>query len=261
MKVTAIIQARMTSSRLPGKILMEVLGKPLLQLMIERVQQAKSIDSVVLATTTNKEDDPTVKLGESLGIEVFRGSEDDVLDRFYNAADKFGGEHIMRLTGDCPLIDPEFLDKLASFYFEGGYDYAANCVDPTLPDGLDAEIISMESLVETHQKATRDPHREHVTLYVRDNAEDFKIGSWKHDTDYSQLRWTVDSREDFELVKDIIEGVAPEKQNFRMKDIIEFLKTHPEIAEINSHIKRNEGLDKSLAEEAENEHEKSSDQG
>lgn len=259
MKVTAIIQARMTSSRLPGKILMEVLGKPLLQLMIERVQQASCIDSVVLATTTNKEDDPTEELGKSMGVEVFRGSEEDVLDRFYRAADRSGGEHIMRLTGDCPLIDPDFLDELADFYVAGGYDYAANCVEPTLPDGLDAEIISIEALRETHRKATRAPHKEHVTLYVRDNADQFKIGTWKNSEDYSYLRWTVDNKEDFKLVKTLLEGVATAKPDFRMKDIIAFLKQHPEISEINAHIKRNEGLDKSLAEEAENESEKSSD--
>ena len=249
MKVTAIIQARMTSSRLPGKILMEVLGKPLLQLMIERVQQAKCINSVVLATTTNKEDDPTEELGKSMGVEVFRGSEEDVLDRFYRAADKFGGEHIMRLTGDCPLIDPDFLDELTDFYFDGGYDYAANCVEPTLPDGLDAEIISMKALREVHEKAVRPPHKEHVTLYVRDNADQFKIGSWKHTEDYSSMRWTVDNREDFELVKAILEGISQEKNDFRMTDVIKFLKKHPETTEINAHIKRNEGLEKSLQEE------------
>lgn len=259
MKVTAIIQARMTSSRLPGKILMEVLGKPLLQLMIERVQQAKCINSVVLATTTNKEDDPTEELGKSMGVEVFRGSEEDVLDRFYRAADKFGGEHIMRLTGDCPLIDPDFLDELTDFYFDGGYDYAANCVEPTLPDGLDAEIISMKALREVHEKAVRPPHKEHVTLYVRDNADQFKIGSWKHTEDYSSMRWTVDNREDFELVKAILEGVVEQKPDFRMADVIALLKENPDFSALNAHINRNEGLQKSLAEEAENESEKSSD--
>jgi len=242
----------MTSSRLPGKILMEVLGKPLLQLMIERVQQAKCIDSVVLATTTNKEDDPTEELGKSMGVEVFRGSEDDVLDRFYRAADKFGGEHIMRLTGDCPLIDPDFLDALADFYFEGGYDYAINCLEPTLPDGLDAEIISMQTLREVHEKAVRAPHKEHVTLYVRDNADDFKIGSWKHTEDYSSMRWTVDNREDFELVKNIIEGVTHVTPDFRLQDMLDYIHQHPNLAEINAHIKRNEGLAKSLEEESAN---------
>ncbi|MFW5500402.1 MULTISPECIES: cytidylyltransferase domain-containing protein [unclassified Maridesulfovibrio] len=249
MKVTAIIQARMTSSRLPGKILMKVLGKPLLQLMIERVQQAHCIGSVVLATTTNKEDDPTEELGKALGIDVFRGSEDDVLDRFYRAAVKFGGEHIMRLTGDCPLIDPDFLDELATFYFDGGYDYAINCLEPTLPDGLDAEIISMKALHEVHEKAVRAPHKEHVTLYVRDNADDFKIGSWKHVEDYSNMRWTVDNQEDFELVKNILETITPQKPDFRMADIIGLLEENQDFLNLNAHINRNEGLQKSLDEE------------
>lgn len=249
MKVTAIIQARMTSSRLPGKILMKVLGKPLLQLMIERVKKAKCIESVVLATTTNKEDDLTVNLGKSLGVKVFRGSEDDVLDRFYRAAKEFGGEHIMRLTGDCPLIDPDFLDELVDFYVAGEYDYASNCIEPTLPDGLDAEIISMKTLGEVHQKAQLASQREHVTLYVRDNEQNFKIGSWKFHHDFSNLRWTVDNCEDFELVEAILKRICKAKPNFSMLDVIRFLENNPQLQDKNAHLTRNEGLKKSLCEE------------
>ncbi|WP_319763613.1 glycosyltransferase family protein [Maridesulfovibrio sp.] len=251
MKVTAIIQARMTSSRLPGKILMEVMGKPLLQLMIERTLAAECVDSVVLATTDNPEDDPTEKLGRELGVKVFRGSEDDVLGRFYQAAKQYGGEHIMRLTGDCPLIDPDLLDQLADFYFNGKFDFASNCEEPTLPDGLDAEILSFKTLEEAHAKAERPSHREHVTLFVCDHPEMFKIGSWLNGTDYSSLRWTVDNAEDFEAVKAIIERLLPVKQDFRMMDAVNMIRNNPEITAVNSHINRNEGLAKSLAEEME----------
>ncbi|SDK53662.1 spore coat polysaccharide biosynthesis protein SpsF [Maridesulfovibrio ferrireducens] len=249
MKITAIIQARMTSSRLPGKILMPVLEKPLLQYMIERVQRASCVESIVLATTVNKEDDPTAELGNKLGVEVFRGSEDDVLDRFFKTAQQYGGKHLMRLTGDCPLIDPDLLDELADFYFAGGYDYALNCLEPTLPDGLDAEIISMKALEEVHAKATRPSQREHVTLYVKDNPDDFKIGSWKNSTDNSHLRWTVDNREDFELIKIILEHLYLRNPLFKMQDVIELLQNNPEMLATNAHIARNEGLVKSLADE------------
>ncbi|WP_421903781.1 cytidylyltransferase domain-containing protein [Maridesulfovibrio sp.] len=251
MKITAIIQARMTSTRLPGKILMQVAGKPLLQIMIERVLKAKHIDSVVLATTTNKEDDPTAELGRELGVAVFRGDENDVLKRYYGAASEHKCKHVMRLTGDCPVIDPDMLDILADFYFQGGYDYASNCLEATLPDGLDAEIISMEALTEAYKKAELPSQREHVTLYVKDNPDNFKMGSWKNSADYSHMRWTVDDPEDFTFIKKVIEALLPVNPDFRMQDVVDLVEETPELLQINAHINRDEGLAKSLAEEAE----------
>jgi spore coat polysaccharide biosynthesis protein SpsF len=246
MAISAIIQSRMASSRLPGKIMKEILGKPLLVYMIERVQMARSVDRVIIATTTNPEDDVVGRLAEKLGVTLYRGSEHNVLGRFYDAAKKYGCDTIMRLTGDCPLIDPELLDDLAVFYADGDYDYACNCLEPTLPDGLDAEIFSYAVLEEATTHAVRSSDLEHVTPYIRRQTGHLKIGSWKFDQDLSHLRWTVDEQEDFDFIRQIIEELYPENRLLRMRDILSFISKKPELLAINRQFKRNEGFLKSI---------------
>ena len=246
MKVTAIIQARMTSSRLPGKVLKEILGRPLISFMLERVQNSQYINKIVVATTTNPQDDPVAKQSEKLGAAVFRGSEHNVLNRFYLAAKKYNADPIIRLTADCPLLDPELIDSLAVFFSDGQYDYASNCLEPTLPDGLDAEIFTFKALETSFQKAFLPSQLEHVTPFIRENTDRFKIGSWRYHHDLSYHRWTVDEPEDLEFVRRVYEILYPIKTDFSIKDILALLQRHPELVEINKRFKRNEGLKRSF---------------
>ena len=230
---------------------MEVQNKPLFFYMLERVRASRLIDDVIIATTINSEDDPLEEMMVNQSVKVFRGSVNNVLDRYYHAAIKFGAEHIMRLTADCPLIDPDYLDVLIEFYMSGHYDYACNFEPPTLPDGLDAEIFSFDILAEAHSKAILPSHLEHVTEYILQHPEHFKIGKWTNPDDYSYLRWTVDEPCDFEFVRKVFEALYNIKKIFRTKDILNLLKNYPEMIEINAHLKRNEGFLKSLAEDKE----------
>lgn len=251
MNVTAIIQARMTSTRLPGKILKKVMGKPLLAYMVARVKEAKSVSGVVIATTDNPEDDAVAELATKLRVPVFRGSEEDVLERFYLAAKCYGGEFIMRLTGDCPLIDPELIDELVRFVEQGNYDYASNCLDPTLPDGLDAEVFTFSALQEAYQFALLPSEREHVTPFIRKQTGHLRIGSWRYKHDLSGHRWTVDEPDDYDFVCCVIEHLYPINKSFRIKDVLDFLEKNPRISEINRQHRRNEGLIKSLRKDEE----------
>ena len=248
-EVTAIIQARMTSARLPGKVMKEVLGRPLLSYLIERVRYCKGIKDIILATTLNSEDDSIAMFGSNKCINVFRGSENNVLNRFHEAAITFDARHIMRVTADCPLIDPDILYMLIEYYFAENLDYVSNCMYPTLPDGLDAEIFSFETLDYTYKHAVLPSEVEHVTSYIRSHPQIFKIGNWTYREDLSQLRWTVDEPEDFEFVRQVIEKLYPVNRNFRMNDVLELIYQRPDLAKINTHITRNEGLLKSLTED------------
>lgn len=248
-KGTAIIQARMASTRLPGKVMMEVLGKPLLVYLVERLMQVEFIDRMIVATTKNPEDDVIADHARKLGLLLFRGAEHNVLDRFYGAAAKFGVDHILRITADCPLIDPGLVDSLMGFYFSGGFDYACNCDPPTLPDGLDAEVFSFTALEVAHKNALLPSELEHVTPYIRNNPECFKIGRWRYSRDLSHLRWTVDEPEDFLFVKEVLESLYPLNRDFRTRDIVRLLAKKPELCKINAFYQRNEGALKSQIED------------
>ena len=192
-KNIAIIQARMTSSRLPGKVLMDICGKPSLQRMLERVNMAKSIDNVVVATTINTSDDPVVEMCKNLNIEVFRGDENDVLGRIYEAAKFFCADTIIRLTADCPMIDPSVIDEVVHSFSINNYDYCSNTIDRSYPDGLDVEIMSIDSIRDACKNA-KDPFlREHVTPYITGKRPDlgcgyFRIGQVKFIADFSHVR-------------------------------------------------------------------------
>lgn len=248
-KTVAIIQARVGSTRLPGKVLKEICGKPMLWYVIERVKRAKLINEIVVATTTNAEDDEIVKIAEQCRVKTFRGSEDDVLDRYYRAAKEFKADVVVRITADCPLIDPEIVDKTVEFFLKGDFDYVSNTVRPTFPDGLDVEVFSFDALKKAWENATKLSEREHVTPYIRKHPEKFKIGSFEAEHDLSHLRWTVDREEDLRFVREVYERIG--KEIFHMQDVLELLREHPELAEINRGIKRNEGYEKSLREDRE----------
>lgn len=238
-----IIQARMGSTRLPGKVLLKVKGVTLLEYEIKRAGLAKKIDRIVVATTVNKADDKIAALCEKIKIDCFRGSENDVLDRFYKCSLEYPEyENIIRLTGDCPLIDPKIIDKVIELYEQNKDDYASNVGQVTFPDGLDVEIFKKNILAEAAKQAKLMSEREHVTLYFRNN-KNFKKGNFKSQTDYSRFRLTVDQPEDFAVVKFLI-------TNSRLSDgylkYLELLKKNPKIMNKNLNLIRNEGLVKSL---------------
>ena len=246
MKVIAILQARCNSSRLPNKVLKPILGKPMIQWQVERLSQCKSIDKLIIATSEEDSDLPLVQLGNKLGISVHRGSLNNVLDRFYQVATLTKPDFIVRLTGDCPLIDPTIVDDTVNFMVTGDFDYVSNSIVPTFPDGLDVEVFSFDTMKEIYINAKLSSEKEHVTLFVANNKDKFKIGVFKNSIDLSDHRWTVDEQDDFDLVTAIFEGLAQMNGNFLMNDVLEFLEINPHLRNLNNNFQRNEGLLKSL---------------
>jgi len=243
----AILQARCSSSRLPGKVLKPLVGEPMLARHIERLQRSRHISPLLVATSTDESDHPLAALCEHLGVPCHRGSLNDVLDRFFRAAEPLAPEHLVRLTGDCPLADPEVIDATIEFHLNGGYDYTSNAIQPTFPDGLDVEVFRFACLRDAWHEATLPSEREHVTSFIYRRPERYRIGHYKQADDLSWLRWTVDEPADFEMVKAVYEALYPGKPNFTTTDVLHLLAEHPEIARINADITRNEGYLKSLA--------------
>jgi len=249
--VLAIIQARMGSRRLPGKMALPIIhGKGALELMVERVRKSKMIDKLMVATTIDRSDDKLVEICSKISIGFFRGSEDDVLDRFYQAykSSKETFDAIVRLTGDCPLHDPTVIDKVVREFLNSKSDYVSNVDPPTYPDGLDTEVFSSDALERAWREAKMKSEREHVTLYIR-NSGLFKKSNVTNETDLSSSRWTLDENSDYSMIKGVYSGLYDNKNNFNMQDVLNFLSAHPEIKGLNSRIKRNEGLQKSLRDE------------
>lgn len=243
MVVGAIIQARMGSTRLPGKILKTVLGKPLLALMLERVKLSRSLDVVVVAVPDTPQNDELAALCEKCGVKVFRGSENDVLSRYYLAAKKFSIDPVVRLTADCPLIDPALVDHALALYKKGNYDYFTNAIDRTYPDGQDIEIISFRALEEAHRKATDTHDREHVTTYIGVRGKEFRHGNFRHTEDLSKLRWTVDYPADFDFVAAVFRELYPSMgAAFSMADILALLSRKPGLGRINENVTGKDNL-------------------
>ena len=248
----AILQARMSSSRLPGKVLKPILGRPMILLQIERIRDARRVDRLVVATSTDASDDVLVERCAADGVECERGSLDDVLDRFYQVALKFVPAHVIRLTGDCPLIDPDVLDAVIAFHIDGGFDYTSNALDEiTFPNGLDVEVMRFACLERTWKEARFPSEREHVTPYVYNHRGLFHLGCYSGEPNLSNLRWTVDEPEDLEFVRRIYEALYPINPTFRTRDILALLKHEPALGSINSRFERNEGMKKSLVKDRE----------
>lgn len=244
--ILAILQARVSSSRLPAKVLKPLLGVPMLLRQIERLNRSRKIDSLLVATSTEHSDDPIEQLCGEHGIECYRGSLNDVLDRFYQAALLFKPEHLVRLTADCPLTDAKLIDEVIGFYLEGGFDYASNAIQATYPDGLDLEVFSFSCLEQAWREAVLPSQREHVTPFIHQQPLCFKVGHYKSATDLSHLRWTVDEPKDFELVTMIYEALYPNNPDFSTRDILGLLTRRPELVHWNTTHQRNEGYRKSL---------------
>ncbi len=240
MKTLMIVQARMTSSRLPGKVLKTVLGKPLLEYQIERLRKIRNVTEIVIATTINATDQPIIDLCRQLGVATFRGPEDDVLARFYEAATGYRGETIVRVTADCPLIDPQVSEGVIQFFLDQRrqYDYVSNTRRLTFPRGLDTEVFSFKTLEEAYREADRPEDREHVTVFMYRQPERYRIGNVSNTADLSRWRWTVDTAEDFHLIRLILESLYPQKPDFKMADVCGLLEEHPEWRELNAHIEQ-----------------------
>ncbi len=246
---TAFVQARFSSTRLPGKVLLPLDGKPMLALLLERLGMAKSIDKTVVLSSSGKEDEAIVALCERLGVDVFCGSLEDVLDRYYQASKRYSDETFVRITGDCPLIDPDVIDELVGVFHQSGVDYCSNTIPPTFPDGLDVEVFSLAALESAWRESKLKSHREHVTLYLKDNPGKYSLKNVEYSSDQSSLRITVDEQEDYELIGEIIATSRLPSTEIRLPDIIDFFDAK-ESECANQHIVRDEGLLTSRCEDA-----------
>ena len=240
MKVVAIVQARLTSTRLPNKVLKDISGKPMLWHLLERLKFSHKIDSVVLAIPDSSENDRLADFARELGLPCFRGSEKDVLSRYYNAAKKYDAREIVRITADCPLIDPRVTDSVIEAYLNSGADYTSNSTESGFPRGLDTEVFSFKTLEKTSREARQDYEREHVTPYIYEHPDIFKIQSVKATGKLKRpdLRLTVDTEEDLKLIEEIYQRLYREGYIFYTEDVIDLLEKHPELTAINTRVKQ-----------------------
>jgi spore coat polysaccharide biosynthesis protein SpsF len=248
--IGAILQARTSSRRLPGKVLKPILGRPMLERQVERLRRARRIDRLVVATSNNVADDAIASLCSSIGVECFRGSLEDVLDRFYHAAHRLAVRAVVRLTGDCPLADPAVIDQLIDLHATGGYDYTSNTLTRTYPDGLDAEIMDLHCLESAWREAELTSEREHVTPFIYHHPERFRLGNLAQPTDLSHLRWVVDEPADLTFISAVYAALYPDKSAFQTADIVALLAQRPDIAAMMSRAPTNEGYHRSLAADA-----------
>lgn len=239
MKVVCIVQARVGSTRLPGKVLKQICGKIVLEHDIDRLKRVKNIDEIVIATTTLEKDNAIVKECERLGVKYFRGSEEDVLSRYYYAAKENNADVVVRITSDCPLIDPEISNDVIKYYLNNKdkYDYVSNTIERTYPRGLDTEVFSFKALEKAFNEAISERYREHVTPYIWDNPKVFRLAQYKNSQDYSDLRWTLDTEEDFELIDKIYNLLYPNMHSkFQFQNILSLYHKYPELYDMNKEI-------------------------
>ena len=249
--ICCIIQARIGSTRLPGKVMLNVEDqKPVLYFVIKQLQECKSIDKIIVATTTNEEDNQIVNYSKNMGINCFRGSSKDVLDRYYQCAKEYSVSTIVRIPSDKPLIDPEIVDNVVNVFRNNSYDYITNFLsNPTFPSGTEVEIFSINALKKAWKKAKLPSEKEHVTPYFANHEDEFKITHIKNSENLSHLRWAVDRIEDLNLVRKIVSKIK--KRPIIMKDIVDLFAKEPELVEINKNVNRKEGDLKSLKEDQE----------
>ena len=236
--ITAIIQARASSTRLPGKVLEDVAGQPMLVRVVNRTRRAKTLNSIMVATTTEPADDAIVHLCEKQGWSCFRGNKEDVLDRYYKAALVSKASVIVRITSDCPLIEPDIIDRVINEFlaYYPEVDYVSNALIRTFPQGLDVEVMSFDILRKTWRECNNPAWREHVTPYIWRHPDKFKIQNVANDIDYSHMRWTVDTVEDLTFIRKIYDHF--QNDNFTWREVLHLLEMHPEWLEINRHVQQ-----------------------
>lgn len=240
MKIIVITQARMGSSRLPGKVMKEILGKPVIIHDLDRMKEIPSVDKVVVTTTAKERDDiieATVR-DYNGNIGLFRGSEEDVLDRYYKAALEFDAEAVVRITSDCPLMDPNVSEKVIQIFLKNKCDYCSNNLSKTYPHGLDTEIFTFSALEKSWKEATDAYEREHVTPYMRNNPKKFKILNVANDADLSHYRWTLDTIEDFEFIDEVYKRLYREGEIFYMHDILNLLNKDPKLLKMCTYARK-----------------------
>ncbi len=247
--ILCIVQARVSSSRLPGKVLKTVLGEPMILRELDRLKRSKRIDKIVVATSQDSSDDTLTEAVTLDGVAIYRGSLEDVLDRYYQCAKHYQPEHVVRITGDCPVIDWRIVDEVIETHIKEGNDYTATTEQ--FPDGLDTEVLRFSALEMAWEKSKRPSEREHVTQYIKNHAEVFKIGQVDCERDLNCMRWTVDEPRDFEFIQQVYKALYPANDDFGMQAILELLEQRPEMLAINQDIQRNEGLLKSLIQDTE----------
>ena len=242
MRIVGIIQARMGSTRLPGKILRDIGGETMLARVVRRTQRARALSQVVVATTKSPADDVVVSACERLGVAVFRGAEQDVLDRYYWAAQAHQAEAVVRITSDCPLVDPRVTDKVIEAHLISSADYTCSGVEGGFPRGLDTEILNFKTLERACYEAQKDNEREHVTPYIYLHPEIFNLKSVQATGKLMRpdLRFTVDTEEDLKLIKEIYKRLYADGQVFYTEDVIDLLDRHPELVAINAHVVQKE---------------------
>ncbi|MCK9280012.1 MAG: glycosyltransferase family protein [Melioribacteraceae bacterium] len=239
MNKVVIVQARLGSTRLPAKILKDLSGKPVLYHVLERIKKAKLVDDIVVATTDLDNDEPLVEYLRENKIYYYRGSSDDVLSRYYEAAFQYKADIIIRITSDCPLIDPEVIDSIIKIYLENNkYDYVSNTIMRTFPRGLDVELLTFAALKKSFYGAEQKSEREHVTPYIYNNREIFNVFNFASKTDLSYLRWTLDTPEDYQLIKVIYDSLYKEGEIFTTEEVLTLFHNLPELIEINKHIEQ-----------------------
>jgi spore coat polysaccharide biosynthesis protein SpsF (cytidylyltransferase family) len=248
MKIIAITQARYGSTRLPGKILKTVKGKTLLEIHLLRILQAKQVSKLKMATTIENGADEIVAIGQKLNVESYKGSISDVLERFYYTALPENPDYVVRLTSDCPLIDPDEIDTVISACVSENVDYASNALIPTFPDGIDVEVFRFAALEKAYRQAKIKSDREHVTPYIWRNSTEkggtlFSSFAVKNGEDFSNYRLTVDEEADFKLIEHLISTLGTDKS---WQEYVTYLNRHPDLLKINAQIARNEGYQKSL---------------
>ena len=237
MNTTAIIQAHMGSTRLPGKVLLNIGDRTMLARVVRRASRAKTLSAVVVACSTEPGDEAIVRECERLGIGYFRGSDSDVLDRYYQTSRAFPSDAYVRITSDCPVIDPEVIDHVVNAFAAGGFDYASNTVQRTYPRGLDTEVFTAEGLARIWREAKEPYQRVHVTPYFYQNPQLFKLGYVTQEVDQNEMRWTVDTPDDLRFIKAVYEALGGGDE-FTWRDVLELLERRPELAAINQHVQQ-----------------------
>lgn len=244
-KIVATIEARMTSSRLPKKVLMPLAGIPALELLITRLKKSRYLDAVVIATTSNVADEPLITLANQLGVQVFRGSEQDVLGRVLGASQSVEADIIVEITGDCPFVDPKLVDQGISEFFYGEYDYAANIIPVSFPIGFDVQVFPVSVLAKVSELTAAPLDRVHVSYYIYSHPELFKLRSWSapQELEWPELRLTLDERADYELLNTIAERFLPGNPFFSADEVISLLRREPALLKINAHVRQKDILE------------------
>jgi len=236
--IAAIIQARTGSTRLPNKIFLDIKGKPLIWHIVSRISYSKMLERVIIATTTNKRDDMLENWARNQKLDVFRGSEEDVLSRYYEAAQFYDIDTIVRITSDDPFKDPEIIDLVVSSFLKNKVDFAYNNKPPTFPEGLDVEVFSVSALAEANKDSTDPFEREHVTQFFYRNPRRFKQINVENSINLSCLRWTIDSQQDLDMAREVYSKLYKSNNIFLMNEILDLLKKYPFIADMNASVKR-----------------------